>query len=672
MIHLSNIEKAYGPQLLFSELNWHIKNGQRIGLVGPNGAGKSTLVKIITGDVVADGGTTRIARGVTVGYLPQEVSSLAGKTVREEAREGLVRVLAVGVELEEMEAKLAQATAAEAERLMEAYGLLQALFERLGGFLLETRVEEVLSGLGFKADQFDQDCGTLSGGWQMRVALARLLLQAPDLLLLDEPTNHLDLESVVWLENFLQNFPGSLVFISHDRRFLDRLSSHIAELSTSGLRLYTGNFTKYVAQAAADHELLLRQAKNQARQVAQLERFISRFRAKATKAKQVQSRVKMLEKIDRVEVDSKRRTVQFKLPEPPKSGRVVMTLENVHKAYGDMHIYAGLDMELIRGRHIALVGPNGAGKSTLLKIMAGVLDFERGRRLLGFQARLYHFAQHQVEVLNPNNTVLAEVGGVVEGLSPTQLRSALGAFLFSGDDVEKRISVLSGGERNRTALVKMLLTPANVLLLDEPTNHLDMESRAVLEQALAEYSGTVVLISHDRQFIDGICDEVWEVQDGRITPFVGSYTEYLARIQRNDRPEPLPLHASERPRRGAKKAKPKQVEPEAPALDWAGGGDVSRRKSREERRLEAQARQRRSVAIKPLKKAVLEAEALVAKLESRLEKLHAEQADPAHYQKPERVQVVARRVHDTDGALSAAYADWEAKAAQLEVLEAEM
>ncbi|MCA9548290.1 MAG: ABC-F family ATP-binding cassette domain-containing protein, partial [Myxococcales bacterium] len=419
------------------------------GLVGPNGAGKSTLVKIITGEVVPDFGDVRIARGLTVGYLPQEIAQLAGRSVREEAREGLRGLLEMGERVRAMEHALAGARGAEAERLMGEYGELQARFEAAGGFALEHKVEEVLSGLGFKADRFDVDCGTLSGGWQMRVALARLLLMRPDVLLLDEPTNHLDLESVVWLEQFLQQYPGSLVFISHDRWFLNRIATHIAELGTGGVRVYTGDFDAYVDQAAAERALLERQLKNQKRQVAQLERFIDRFRYKASKARQVQSRLKALEKLDRVELAADRRTVRIQLPEPPKSGRVVLTLRNIHKRYGDNPIYAGLDCELIRGRHIALVGSNGAGKTTLLKIMAGVLEPDSGHREPGFQARPYYFAQHQVEVLDERDTVLTSVGEVVDGLSPTALRAALGAFLFSETDVDKTIGVLSGGERNR-------------------------------------------------------------------------------------------------------------------------------------------------------------------------------------------------------------------------------
>lgn len=653
MIHVTKLEKNYGPKFLFDGLDWHIKRGQRVGLLGPNGAGKTTLIKVILGHEPADGGEARLTRGTTIGYLPQEIAQLAGSTVREEARKGLERVLAVQARLEAIEAQLPGLEGAALEALVETYGEVQVEFERLGGFGAETRVEMVLGGLGFRTQDFDRDCGELSGGWQMRVALARLLLQSPDVLFLDEPTNHLDLESVKWLEGFLQQFPGSLVFISHDRWFLNRLADHIAELAGGQLTVYPGNFDKYLDQVAARQQLLESQHRNQQRRVAELERFISRFRAKASKAKQVQSRVKMLEKIDRVELATTEKLIQFKLPPPPKCGRVVIEVRNLHKRYGDNVVYAGLEVDLLRGKKLALIGPNGAGKSTLLKIFAGATPHQSGRVELGHGAKLYYFAQHQVEVLNPENTVLQEVEVEARGLSMTRIRAMLGAFLFSGDDVSKKVAILSGGEKNRLALVKMLLTPANTLLLDEPTNHLDMASRSVLEAALAEYAGTVVLISHDRHFIDGVCDEVWEVERGRVRPFLGGYGEYEARIAADDLPEPFPLYGErlgQRPKVAAVKEATSKADP----------------RSKQGKREAAQARQRRSAATKDLKKEVDRLENLAQSLEEQLDALRALQGDPDHYRDADLVRETAQSVGTLEGALEIAYAEWETASSALE------
>jgi ATP-binding cassette subfamily F protein 3 len=694
LIHLHGVSKGYGGRTLFEGVDWDIKPAQRVGLVGPNGAGKTTLFSIITGDLAADAGVVRIAREVTVGHLPQEVALIAGRSVRSVAREGLERVLAVGRALTELEGRMAVTTGPELEVLMDQYGHLQARFEGMGGFLVESRVEEILCGLGFARDRLDRDCGELSGGWQMRVALARLLLMHPDVLLLDEPTNHLDLESLVWLEGFLRTYRGTLVMISHDRAFLNGLCTHIAELSGEGLRLYTGDFESYLEQVAQRQALLERQQKNQDRKIAELQRFVDRFRYKATKARQAQSRLKQLTKLEgsRVELDAKQRTIHFALPEPPRSGRVVLTLENVRKAYGppgpdEKVVYRGLDLQLVGGAKIALVGPNGAGKSTLLKLLAGVTPYQSGHREPGPQSRLFYFAQHQVESLDLRRTVLEEALAASQTHAPTFVRSILGAFLFSGEDADKRVGVLSGGEKNRLALAKMLLTPANVLLLDEPTNHLDMASCAVLEAALGEFTGTIVLISHDRHFMDEVVEEVWEVADGRVTPFPGNYTDYLDRCARGDRPAPLPLHDD-----GTGARRPAGVSPKSPAappaaspapppaassgpepgsIDWGGSAaaDVRRRKSKDEKRVEAEARQKRIAATRPLRDALESAEKAVGVLEDRLSALRARQADPAHYGRPDEVREVAREVAEREAELASAYERWERAVASLEAAE---
>ena len=668
MIHLSGISKSFGARTLFNGLDWHIKKNEQIGLVGPNGAGKTTLLRIVAGEIASDDGTVSAARATTIGYLPQELVAIRGTTVRQEARRGLQTVLDVGKALSELESRLASPSrdggadgghAEDLDGLMKRYGELQARFEMLGGFRVDSQVEEVLDGLGFRAADFDRDCGELSGGWQMRVALARLLLMRPGVLLLDEPTNHLDLESVEWLEAFLKGHGGSLVLISHDRMFLDRLCTHIAELSSASFELYTGNFEAYLEQAAQRQALLERQHKNQARKRAEMSRFIDRFRYKATKARQVQSRIRLMEKLEHVELKRADATIHFTLPEPVRCGRVVLELDNIEQAYGDQVIYSGLDVTLTRGRKIVLVGPNGAGKSTLLKLMAGVVPYRRGRRELGHRVHPYYFAQHQIDALDMRRTLFEEACTGATGQTPLQVRSILGAFLFSGEDINKGVAVLSGGEKNRLALAKMLMAAANVLLLDEPTTHLDMASRAVLEAAIASYSGTVVMISHDRHFIDAIVDEVWEVRDGCIVPHLGNYSDYQRRRESGDVPEPIPTRAD--PSGGAS--------PNAPSdLDAAAGNRGRRRKTKDEKRREAVDRQARAARTRDVRVRVDRAEASAQGLEARLSELRALQADPEHYADPQAVGAIARQVASAEAELAAAYVEWEAASIQLEEL----
>ena len=657
MLWMNEVAKSFGPQTLFEGVQWQVNPGQRVGLIGPNGAGKSTLIKIIAGMVEADQGQVTKLKGLKLGYLPQDIAELASNSIRNEASKGLAYLWSVQAEVENLAAQLQtqqdQQDSEEYQNLLVDYGAAQAKFEQLGGFEAEAKVEQILCGLGFQAERLDEPCDTLSGGWQMRVVLARLLLQAPDLLLLDEPTNHLDLESVGWLKHFLTSFEGSLILISHDRWFLNQICTHIAELTSQGIGLYTGHFEDYLRQVEQQRELLERQRKNQAKKAASLERFIERFRYKATKAKQVQSRVKILEKMQTVQEVEETQTIHFQLAKPPKCGRTVMTLEGIEQSYSkDKLIYRGLDLKVERGQHLALVGPNGAGKSTLLKLLAGVVDYQRGYREIGHLVKPYYFAQHQAEALTMEWTVLEEAQSAQEGANITQIRSILGAFLFDADDVKKKVSVLSGGEKNRLALVKMLLTPSNLLLLDEPTNHLDMGSRAVLAQALRSYEGAVILISHDRYFIDEVCDEVWEVEAGRVTPFIGDYSNYLERIQKGNRPLPFPLSGEPPPQ-----LQVTSFEKQQPKLD-----------RKQERRKAAEKRDAQAKILKPLKKQVAAAEQKIQAIEARLSELETLQCAPDHYDNAEEVVRVAKEVKECQSQLEAAMLKWEE--AELDLAEA--
>jgi ATP-binding cassette, subfamily F, member 3 len=547
MFQLSKIAKGYGGQHLFRDVTWLIQPGDRIGLVGPNGCGKTTLMGILAGEIPADDGEVGRARGATVGYLAQEVERLGGGTVLETARAGAAELVRIEEEMVDLESKMAHAAslaatdgdaAEEAERLAGRHGALLERFTALDGYGLDARVRTILAGLGFTEETMDQALSALSGGWAMRAALARLLIARPDLLLLDEPTNHLDLESLRWLETFLADYPGAWVVVSHDRYFLGRHVSKIAELTPEGLFLYEGAYEKYLAQRDAIGERLEKEAEGHAKRVAELQGFIDRFRAKATKARQAQSKVRLIEKLEAEMAEKKaplaaalsqrRRPPRFRLPEPPRSGEQVITLEKIRKAYGENVVYESLDFGVRRGERLALVGPNGAGKSTLLKLLAEAVRPDAGERRLGHNVGAYYFAQHQTEALDLQSTVLASLREVMPTEPESRVRGVLGAFLFEGDDALKPVSVLSGGEKARLALARMLARPSNLLLLDEPTNHLDLDSREVLETALAEFKGTMVFISHDRYFINRLATRVVEVMPGGIvTDYPGDYDYYL-------------------------------------------------------------------------------------------------------------------------------------------------
>jgi len=532
MITLNHVQKQFGSKVIFKDCSLQIGVRDRLGLIGPNGSGKTTLFRLILGEESVDEGEILIAKGVKIGYLPQEVISFKGNTVLDEVLKSLTSITSLQDKMKILEEELSSIQdPKKQERLANEYGKLQERYTLLGGYGLEAEAKRILQGLGFKEMDFDRFTDELSGGWLMRIALVKILLQSPDLLLLDEPTNHLDLGSLIWLEEFLANYPGAMIIVSHDRVFLNHLIDRIAEIEGQKIDLYYGDYDHYLEEKEARIQILEATYKTQQRKIGQTERFIERFRAKNTKSSQVQSRIKMLEKIERIELPDKKKEIRFRFPAPARSGHKVVEVKNLHKRYGETVVYRGIDLALYRGDKVALVGPNGAGKSTLLKILAGVLDFEEGDVVLGKDVTRAYFAQHQFDLLRPENTVFEELLSVATDESQTELRTILGTFLFSGDEIEKKVSVLSGGEKSRLILAKMLLKPANFLLFDEPTSHLDIPSRNVLEMALKQFQGTICLITHDRHLINEIANKVVDIDKGIPHLYSGNYEYYLYKKQ---------------------------------------------------------------------------------------------------------------------------------------------
>ena len=532
MMTLDHIQKQFGGKVLFKDCSLQIGVRDRVGLIGPNGSGKTTLFRMILGEESIDEGEILLAKGVKIGYLPQEVITFRGNTVLDEVLKSLTSITSLQDKMKILEEELSSIEdQKKQERLAKEYGKLQERYTLLGGYGLEAEAKRILQGLGFKERDFNRATDELSGGWLMRIALAKILLQSPDLLLLDEPTNHLDLESLIWLEEFLIGYPGAMIIVSHDRVFLNHLIDRIAEIEAQKIDLYYGDYDHYLQEREARRQVLEATYKTQQRKIGQTERFIERFRAKNTKSSQVQSRIKMLEKIERIELPENKKEIRFHFPSLKRSGHKVAEVKNLHKRYGETVVYQGIDFNLYRGDKVALVGPNGAGKSTLLKILAGVLDHEKGEVILGKDVTRAYFAQHQFDILRPENTVFEELLSIATDESQTELRTLLGTFLFSGDEIEKKVSVLSGGEKSRLILAKMLLRPANFLLFDEPTSHLDIPSRSVLEMALKQFQGTICFITHDRHLINEIANKIIEIDKGIPHLYPGNYDYYLYKKQ---------------------------------------------------------------------------------------------------------------------------------------------
>ena len=534
MIQLSSAGKRFGPKLLFENLNWLITPQDRVGLVGGNGTGKSTLLKVLGGLESLDYGAITSAKNTTFGYLPQDGLSLEGRTVFDECMSVFSDLQAMEKEMEELAHKMGELDPASSEyaQVANRYQTISSHFRVHDGYALDSQIGTVLDGLGFRKEDWTRYTEEFSGGWQMRIALAKLLLSKPNLLLLDEPTNHLDLETRNWLEDYLLQYPFAYVLISHDRYFLDVTVDRNIEIWNKSVHFYSGNYEKYLQQKQERRDSLVAAYKNQRERIEQLEAFINRIRYQATKAKQVQSRIKELEKIDRIEIPPEEKTIHFSFPQPNPSGRTVAEASAIAKSYGPKEVFRDVNFNIQRGDRIALVGVNGAGKSTLIKLLAGIEPLTAGELQFGHNVEPDYFAQDQYKELDPSRRLLDDLSDVAGQKSMTELRGLLGCFLFSADDVFKPIGVLSGGERNRYALARMLLHPSNFLLLDEPTNHLDMRAKDVLLESLEKYNGTVVFVSHDRYFIDKLATRIFEVGDGRVEVFPGNYEDYLWRKQR--------------------------------------------------------------------------------------------------------------------------------------------
>ncbi len=530
MIRLDNISKQRGQQLLFIEASAALQKGEKIGLVGPNGAGKTTLFRMITGEEPPDEGLVLTDRGISIGFFSQDVGEMEGRSAVAEVMDGAGDVSTVAAELAELETALADPDRAdEMEQLIERFGEVQARFDELGGYALEGRAREVLAGLSFSQEMMDGDVGALSGGWKMRVALARILLMRPDVMLLDEPSNHLDLESLIWLEDFLKGYDGALLMTSHDREFMNRIINKIIEIDGGALTSYSGDYEFYENQRAQTEKQQQAQFERQQAMLAKEIKFIERFKARASHAAQVQSRVKKLDKIERVEPPKRRQTVTFEFMPAPRSGEDVVNLKGVHKRYGSKVIYEGLDLLVRRRERCCIMGVNGAGKSTLLKLVTGSTEPDAGTVALGGSVKLGYFAQHAMELLDGDLTVFQQLESSFPRASQGSLRALAGCFGFSGDEVEKKCRVLSGGEKARLVMAEMLFDPPNFLVLDEPTNHLDMATKEMLITALAQFEGTMLFVSHDRHFLAALSNRVLELTPEGIHQYDGGYTEYVAR-----------------------------------------------------------------------------------------------------------------------------------------------
>ncbi|MFH5883147.1 ATP-binding cassette domain-containing protein [Halalkalibaculum sp. DA3122] len=659
MLALENISLTLGDQPLFNSIDALINPGERIGLVGPNGAGKSTLLKIIAGQIEPDEGQLKLSKSATVGYLPQDgVDPDPSLTVLEEVKSAFSDLQELREKTRKEQQKLShlESDSDQYKQTLERMGRLQDRLEQSGAYSLDSDIEKVLMGLGFTKKDFNRSTTEFSGGWLMRIALAKLLLQQPTYLMLDEPTNHLDIESLQWIENFLLSYKGAVIVVSHDKAFLDKITGRTLALDRGNLYDYAGNYSYYVEKHEERMDHLRKAYKNQQREIKELQEFIDKFRYNASKASQVQSRIKQLEKMDKIELDEHEEEITFQFPPPERSGAVVMKLQNISKSYGENQVFDGLDYSVERGDKIAVVGPNGAGKSTMVRILAGLEDYDGGSREPGHNVTTNYFAQHQADELDLSKTVFEIMREAAPNARETRLRTILGCFLFQGDEVFKKVSVLSGGEKSRLALARMLVNSANFMIFDEPTNHLDMQSKQILQQALDQYEGTFIIVSHDRDFLDPIVSKVLEVQPNRVRTFLGNVSYYLEK-KREEENETLNT-ASANNRTG-------------PPHSANGSGSGSTLSRKEERRVEAQKRQEKYNKLKPFKKKIDPLEEKIETLENRKQEIEQEMAEPDFYDDEVQVKEISLEYEKLKAELVETYAEWEKLAMKISEIEEE-
>ena len=644
MLSLEHITIQFGERSLFQDVTTTIGPRDRIGLVGSNGSGKSTLLKAIVGLQQTDIGNINKAHYVTVGYLPQDGVSAFGRTLYQEAETAFEDVLQVHREMDDAHQQLAtlDPSGNDFADTLEVLGELQHKLEDLDAYRMKSKIERVLMGLGFSIHDLERLTDEFSGGWQMRIALAKLLLQEPNVLLLDEPTNHLDIETLQWLEEYLRQYNGAIILVSHDRTFLDNLTTKTFALSRGKFESYAGNYSFYETEREVRKGLLVSQLKNQQQHVKQTQEFIERFRYKATKARQVQSRIKQLEKLEVVEVESEEEEIHFHFPPPQQSGRVVIELNNLGKHYGALEVFNNLEYKVERGDRIAIVGVNGAGKSTLSRILAGVESYNSGERIIGYNVVPSYFAQDQADELDLTKDVLQTVEESAGTETRAQLRTLLGSFLFHGDDVFKSVSVLSGGEKSRLALAKMLLQPANFLIMDEPTNHLDMKSKRVLQEALSKYEGTFAIVSHDRSFLDPIVNKVLEVKPGSLRTFIGNLSDYIMK----------------------KKEEREQTEQMTEQSDAPLSNETQATWQEQQKRRKSIARE-----VRTAKNKVEEAETSIQHLETRKKEIEALLANPDFYKNGEEAKSISAEYKEVQIQIEKAYSHWSNMARQLEQIE---